>query len=29
MEEHGGAAVNLARLPCSGEQVASWCIQKK
>ena len=29
VEEHGDAAVNLARLPCSGEQVASWCIQRK
>jgi len=26
---HGDAAVNLARLPCQGqERVASWCVER-
>ena len=27
VDEHGVSAYNLPRIPCRGEQVASWCIQ--
>jgi hypothetical protein len=27
VDEHAANAYNLPRIPCRGEQVASWCIQ--